>query len=219
MSLSIDQVMDAQVCFGSLKNESHPKNSQYWLGVVSGIVIFDPEIVIKQLESAKAKIKKAKDSGKDVLVVCEKKMYASELETLAAKSWVHYLNYKAPSGFLTNFDTLRKRIASMNKMISFLESENFLSLTKKEQLVYKRKLSKVQRVYKWVQKLSKKPELVVVVDWQMMKGFLDELQKESTDNIVLSSSNLSRRWDEDKVVMSNVLSHKSLDFVLNYILS
>gem|GEM_PF-2801583 len=53
----------------------------------------------------------------------------------------------------------------------------------------------------------------------MMKGFLDELQKESTDNIVLSSSNLSRRWDEDKVVMSNVLSHKSLDFVLNYILS
>jgi len=219
MSLSVDQVMDAQVCFGSLKNESHPKTSQYRLDVVSWMVVFNPEIIIKQLDAAKAKIKKAKDAGKWVLVVCEKKMYAEELEQLATKYGIHYLNYKAPAWFLTNFDTLKKRISSMNKMLDFLETEEFVSLTKKEQLVYKRKLSKVQRVYRWVQKLSKKPELIIVVDGYMMGGFLNELEKEKVDNIVVSSSNLARRRNEDNVVMANVLSHKSLDFVLKYLLS
>ncbi|MBR4633855.1 30S ribosomal protein S2 [bacterium] len=58
------------------------------------------------------------------------------------------MNYKIPGGFLTNFDTFKKRIDNINEMASFLESEEFKSLTKKEQLVYKRKFLRANKVYK-----------------------------------------------------------------------
>ncbi|MBO7094697.1 30S ribosomal protein S2 [bacterium] len=53
-----------------------------------------------------------------------------------------------PGGFLTNFETFKRRIDNINEMASFLESEEFKSLTKKEQLVYKRKFLRANKVYK-----------------------------------------------------------------------
>lgn len=46
-------------------------------------------------------------------------------------------------GFLTNFDT-KKRIDSINEMVSYMGSDAFTSLTKKEQLVYKKETLKEQ---------------------------------------------------------------------------
>jgi len=183
------------------------------------MVVLNPEIIVQQLENAKKKIQTVKKEGKSVLVVCEKKMYAEEVEKLAEKAGVHYLNYKTPAGFLTNFDTLKTRVASMNKMVMFLQSEEFESLTKKEQLVHKRKLSRVQKMYKGIQKLDKKPDLVVVVDGYMMGSFLNELSKQKSESIIIASSNFARWRDEKSLVMANVLSYKSVDFVLQYLLS
>ncbi len=42
-------------------------------------------------------------------------MYADEIADLAKKYGVHYLNYKVPSGFLTNFDTFKKRVALLTE--------------------------------------------------------------------------------------------------------
>ncbi|NOZ43739.1 MAG: 30S ribosomal protein S2 [bacterium] len=148
MSLSIDKIVDAQVHIGTLKSEAHPKTKPYRLDVVNDIVVLNPEVIIAQLEHAKKKIQKAKKDGKNVLVACEKKMYAEELEKIANQAGVTFLNRKIPAGFLTNFPTFQSRVASMNKMLEYLNSEEFAYLTKKEQLVHKRKLLKIERVYK-----------------------------------------------------------------------
>jgi ribosomal protein S2 len=74
-------------------------------------------------------------------------MYADEIKALGEKYGVSYLNYKAPGGFLTNFDTFKTRIGSMNKMADFIETEEFSSLTKKEQQIYKRNLTRAKKVY------------------------------------------------------------------------
>lgn len=148
MSISVNDVIKAQAHIGTLKREAHPKTNKYWVGVTNDIVVINPEIIIEQIENAKKKIQEAKAEGKEILVVSEKKMYADELEKLGEKYGFNYLNYKLPSGFLTNFETLKKRIESMNTMARFVESENYLSLTKKEQLVYKRKLARVLKIYK-----------------------------------------------------------------------
>ena len=143
-------------------------------------------------------------------------MYADELEKLGEKYGVSYLNYKLPSGFLTNFETLKKRIESMNTMARFVDTDAYVALTKKEQLVYKRKLARVLKIYKWVKGLTKKPELVIVLDGQMMDSFINEIVKTpDVQNIVIAGTNFSRRWDENSVIMTNIWSHKSVDFVLN----
>ena len=43
--VTAQQVIDAQVHLWSLKNESHPKTSQYWAEVTNGLVVINPEII------------------------------------------------------------------------------------------------------------------------------------------------------------------------------
>ncbi|MDR0283012.1 MAG: 30S ribosomal protein S2 [Candidatus Peribacteria bacterium] len=196
MAVTAQQVIDAKVHLGSLKNESHPKTSPYWAEVTNGLVVMNPEIIAQQITTLHDKIAKAKQEGKEILVVSEKKMYAQDLEELANKSGFSYLNYKIPGGFLTNFNTFKKRIDDINEMASFLESEEYYSLTKKEQLVYKRKFARVNKIYKGVTKLTKRPEIVVVLDGTMLGIFLDEAKRiPDMDTLVIASSNFPRYWD------------------------
>lgn len=185
-----------------------------------GLIVIDPEIIVEQLANAKAKIDAAKAAGKEVLIVAEKKMYAPELEALAKKAWISFLNHKVPGGFLTNFDTFKKRIDTINEMTMFMETEEFATLTKKEQLVYQRKYERANKIYHGVTKLKKRPELVIVVDGQMLSSLLDEavLLKNSLDTVVIAGSNFSRYWPEDQLVVSNINSYPSLDFVLKALL-
>lgn len=221
MTVSVNQIVEAQAHIGTLKNEAHPKTSKYWSEVTNGIVVINPESVAQQLEDAKATIQKAKAAGKEILVVCEKKMYAAELEALAKKTGVSYLNYKVSGGFLTNFDTFKKRIDSINEMASFMESEAYAALTKKEQLVYKRNFDRANKVYKGVTNLKKRPELVIVVDGTMLSTLIDEVEnlKGKLEAIVIAGTNFSRYWPENELVVTNINSYTSIDFVLNYLLS
>lgn len=220
MSVSVQDIVAAQAHIGTLKNEAHPKTSKYWSEVTNGVVVINPEVIAEQLEAAKAQVAAAKAAGKEILVVCEKKMYAEELEALAQKAGVAFLNYKVSGGFLTNFDTFKKRIDSINEMVSYMESDAFASLTKKEQLVYKRNFERANKVYKGVTKLKKRPELVIIVDGNMLSTLIDEVEnlKGKFEAIVIAGTNFSRYWPENEIITTNINSYQSLDFVLKSIL-
>lgn len=220
MSVSVQDIVAAQAHIGTLKNEAHPKTSKYWSEVTNGVVVINPEVIAEQLEAAKAQVAAAKAAGKEILVVCEKKMYAEELEALAQKAGVAFLNYKVSGGFLTNFDTFKKRIDSINEMVSFMETDAFASLTKKEQLVYKRNFERANKVYKGVTKLKKRPELVIIVDGNMLSTLIDEVEnlKGKLEAIVIAGTNFSRYWSENEIITTNINSYQSLDFVLKSIL-
>jgi small subunit ribosomal protein S2 len=220
MAVTATQVTDAQVHLGSLKNESHPKTSPYWAEVTNGLVVINPEIIADQINKVREKLEEAKKAGKEILVVSEKKLYADDLENLAKKGGFSYLNYKIPGGFLTNFNTFKKRIDTINDMASFLESEAYQSLTKKEQLIYKRKFARVNKIYKGVTKLTKRPDIVVVLDGTMLGVFLDEAKRiPDLDTIVVTSTDFPRYWKEESIIMANINSHKAVDFVMKSILS
>jgi small subunit ribosomal protein S2 len=205
MSITANDVIQAQAHIGTLKSEAHPKTSKYRSEVVNGIAVINAESLSAQLEHAKKKIQEAKKDGKEILIISEKKMYADELSELGDKLGICYLNYKFPSGFLTNFETFKKRIESMNGMARFMESENFRALTKKEQLVYKRKLERVLKIYKGVKNLTKKPDLVIVIDGQMMDNLINEITKQpDMDNIIIAGTNFSRRWNDDNIIVTNI---------------
>lgn len=217
MSVTFEKIMQNHLHVGALKNESNPKTRKYWLGVDNGITVINPELIASQLDHAKKKIQEAKKAGKEVLVVCEKAMYASEIVALAASAWFHYLNTKLPAWFLTNFNTLITRIESMNEKKKFVLSDSYVKLTKKEQVMIKRELSKVEKIYEGVKWLKNKPDLVVVIDGSLTSGLVDELEITKIENIVLASTDFSRWWNEEDLLMMNMQSYKSLDYALHYI--
>jgi small subunit ribosomal protein S2 len=207
-----------QLYIGHPKNSSNPKTRDYWMGIYQWVVVFDPTIVHAQLQEAREQIKHAQSSGHSILVLCEKDLYREEIEQLSLNHGFYYLNNSIPSWVLTNFDTLLSRVKSLEELRSFIGSSSFVSLTKKEQSVKKRQLAKIERVYKWVVGLKKKPDLVVVVDGQFMQKFLHEIQKIRSNAIVLASSNFDQ-WFSKYLVMCNVNSYQSIDYVLKYLFS
>ncbi len=217
MTVATD-IIKAKVYVWQPKNKSNPKTSDAWLGVYNNTVVFNPEIIEEQLVSAKALVSDAKKSKKEILVICEKTLYKEELEALSEKVWFHYLNHKVPSGVLTNFDTLLSRVKSLKALRDFVGSSSFDSLTKKEQSMKRRELAKVEQVYKGVVNLRKKPDLVIIVDGQYMGKFVLEIQKLKSDAVVLASSDFNK-WIDQQVVMCNVNSFDSIDYVLKYLLS
>lgn len=219
MSVTKQDVLKAHMHIGNIKKLASTKTRSFWLDIKNGLVIIDPEKIVTQLDIAKKKFQDAKKAGKEILIICEKSLYADEIAQMGTTSGFHYLNYKVPAGFLTNFDTLITRIRGMNELRSFIESEDFHKLTKKEQLTQQRKLKKVELIYKGVKNLKKRPDLVVVVDGKSMMKFVKELAKTGLDNIVIASTNFDTRWDKNSIVIANVDSFQSLDFGLPYILN
>ncbi len=215
MSLTTKTILENNLHIGSLQKESSPKTRAYWTDVVNGVVILDLEHIKEQLTKAKKKVQSYMADNKNILVVCDKVAYTEELETLSAKHKFHYLNDKVPGGFLTNFETLTKKIKDLNNKVSFETSEEFSKLTKKEQVMHKRQVNKIKRVYGGVANLKKKPDLVIVVDGGHMSNFLNEVKKEKIDNIVLASTDFSQWWDENSLVLANMKSFQSLDFIVN----
>lgn len=218
MAVLLDQILWSKAYVWVLKKYSNPKTQKYWADVQNWVAIINPEIIASQLENAKNKIQQLKKENKQILLICEKILYRDEIESLWKEVWIHYLNYKVPGWVLTNFDTLLSRINSMNELKNYIEGEDFQKLTKKEKLVKIRQYNKLEMVYKWVKNLKSLPDFVIIVDGVFMSKFVNEVVKMKIDNLILSTTNFNRRWNEDNLILMNVNSYNSLDFVLKYIL-
>lgn len=213
----VDQIVEKKAHIGTISKYSHPKTSKFWLSKNENTVVISPDAIATQLDSAKNKISSYISKNATILIICEKSVCLPDIEAISSKLGVNYFYTNTPAGVLTNFDTMFSRIKSMNQLESFVWSDDFFSLTKKEQLMKKRELAKVQKIYKWVKNLKSKPDLVIIVDGKMLSKFVDEVEKINIDNIVISNTDYDRYADDSSLIISNTKSHTSIQFVLNYI--
>jgi len=96
MTITAQEVIQAQAHIGTLKSEAHPKTNKYRAEVHNGIVVINPEIIAQQISAANAKVQEAKKESKEILVISEKKMIADELAALCEGAHISYLSYKQP---------------------------------------------------------------------------------------------------------------------------
>lgn len=105
----------------------------------------------------------------------------------------------------------------MNKLRKFIESPEFLKLTKKEQLMKKRELKKLEDIYKGVTKLNKLPDLVIVIDAEYYLNTVEELEKAKIDYVAVANTDLSKWLKTDKLLVANTNSYESISYLLNYL--
>ena len=79
----VSSIVSSKVFLGHPKSQSNPKTRDAWQGVYNGMVVFDPTVVEAQLDAAKKMFQEVKKQGKEVLVICEKELYKSEIEALS----------------------------------------------------------------------------------------------------------------------------------------
>ena len=197
---------------GNKTNYWNPKMKDYIYGSVNGIHVFNLIKTGQELEKAKEAIKKAVSEGKKILFVATKLQARDAFSKLATETGNFYVTEKWVPGLLTNFKTIRKRIATYLKLLKDSQSGAFDILTKKEKAAKMLELEKLDKAFKWLKEMKKVPEIIFVVDG----AFEAQALREANSLNLTSFAVLNTNGDPDKVsafIPANTNSVKSLDFI------
>lgn len=143
--ISMKQLLEAGVHFGHQTRRWNPKMAQYIFTERNGIYIIDLQKTVKKAEEAYNFIKEVSLEGKDVLFVGTKKQAQDAIKEEAIRSNMHFVNHRWLGGMLTNFKTIKTRIARLESLHEMEENGTFEVLPKKEVIQLKDEMDKLER--------------------------------------------------------------------------
>lgn len=109
-------MLENAVHIGSRASYWSPKMKPYIYGVQNNVHVFDLFLTAQKLEEVKEAVRNLTASGKTVLIVGTKIQAREAVKDIATATGQYYVNVKWVPGLLTNFTTLKKRIAAYNKI-------------------------------------------------------------------------------------------------------
>ena len=142
--ISMKQLLEAGVHFGHQTRRWNPKMAPYIFTERNGIYIIDLQKTVKKVEEAYNFIREVSAEGKDILFVGTKKQAQEAIQEEAIRSNMHYVNNRWLGGMLTNFKTIKTRIARLEKLQKMEEDGTFEVLPKKEVIKLKGEMEKLE---------------------------------------------------------------------------
>jgi len=208
----VKEMLDNAVHIGSRAQYWSPKMKPYIYGSQNSVHVFDLSLTVEKLEEVKATIKNLMATGKTLLVVGTKIQAREVVKDLAESTGNYYVNVKWVPGLLTNFSTLKKRIAEYNKIEKDFEADGMEILTKKERSEKMKELQKLKKAYEGIKDVKKIPDVLLVVDGYYERLALQEAKKLGIPAFAI----LGTTGDIDcctDFIPANVNSIKSIQFI------
>ena len=160
----VRELIDAGIHFGHRASRWNPKMAPYIFGKRRLIHIIDVKETLKGLLWAKRFITQVVADGKDVLFVGTKRQARNAVQEVATQTGMHYVNDRWLGGALTNFLTIRSRLARMEELEKLLEGESVRQFSKKQMARYRRELRKIKRNLEGMRRMNRLPGTLVLVD-------------------------------------------------------
>ena len=162
--VAMKQLLEAGVHFGHQTRRWDPKMAEYIFQARNGIHIIDLQKTSKKLDEAYSFMKEQAEEGKTVLFVGTKKQAQECIKDAAQKSGMYYVDQRWLGGMLTNFGTIRKRIDRLNELETMQEDGTFDVLPKKEVILLKKEMSKLEKNLGGIKDMKEIPGVMFVVD-------------------------------------------------------
>ena len=162
--VAMKQLLEAGVHFGHQTRRWDPKMAEYIFQARNGIHIIDLQKTSKKLDEAYAFLKEQAEEGKTVLFVGTKKQAQECVKEAAEKCGMYYVDQRWLGGMLTNFDTIRARVQRLKDLEAMQEDGTFDVLPKKEVILLKKEMEKLERNLGGIKEMDKIPEVIFLVD-------------------------------------------------------
>ena len=176
-AITIRQLLDAGVHFGHQTRRWNPKVKRFILTERSGIHIIDLQQSLAYIDKAYDFIKETVAHGGTVLFVGTKKQAQESVAEQATRVGQPYVNERWLGGLLTNFQTVSKRLGRMKELEEIDYDDTTQGYTKKELLLKKRELTKLQKSLGGIRTLQKAPSAIWVIDPIREHLAIDEAKK------------------------------------------
>ena len=113
--ISMKQLLEAGVHFGHQTRRWNPKMAEYIYTERNGIYIIDLQKSVGMVDTAYNAVKDIVANGGSVLFVGTKKQAQDSIKAEAERCGMYYVNQRWLGGMLTNFETIKTRIAKLEK--------------------------------------------------------------------------------------------------------
>ena len=175
--ISMKQLLEAGVHFGHQTRRWNPKMAEYIFAERNGIYIIDLQKTAKKVEEAYDFVRQIAADGGEVLFVGTKKQAQESIKEEAERVGMYYVNARWLGGMLTNFNTIKKRIARLIQLKKMEEEGLFELLPKKEVINLNKEAEKLEKYLGGIKDMKEIPACMFVVDPKKEKIAISEAHK------------------------------------------
>jgi small subunit ribosomal protein S2 len=158
------QLLEAGVHFGHQTRRWNPKMKQFIFTERNGIHIIDLQQTIPAVQTAYDFIADLTARGGKLLFVGTKKQAQDIVTEEATRSNQYSVTTRWLGGTLTNFNTIRERLAHMADLEARRDHGDFAKLTKAEGLRLEDEIAKLNRTFGGIKSMDRIPGALFIVD-------------------------------------------------------
>jgi len=184
------EMLEAGVHFGHQTRFWNPKMAPYIFGHRNRIHIINLEKSLPMFQDAMKFARQLSANRGTILMVGTKRQAREIVATEAKRAGVPYVDQRWLGGMLTNFKTVKTSIKRLKEMKAQQEA-GLDSISKKEQLTFKREIEKLEKDIGGIQDMNALPDAIFVIDVGFHKIAILEAKKLGIPLIGVVDSNHS----------------------------
>jgi small subunit ribosomal protein S2 len=177
MAVTMRQMLEAGVHFGHQTRFWNPKMAPFIFGHRNKIHIINLEKTVTMFAEAENFVRKLSAKKGSVLFVATKRQARDILQEEAVRSDSPFVNYRWLGGMLTNHKTVQLSIKRLRELEQLTAEGSNEKISKKEALVMKRELEKLERSLGGIKDMQGLPAALFVIDVGYQKGAIVEAKK------------------------------------------
>ena len=190
MSVTMRDMLEAGVHFGHQTRFWNPKMSPFIFGHRNKIHIINLEKSLPMFQDAIKFVKQLSANRGTVLMIGTKRQSREIVASEAHRAGVPYVDQRWLGGMLTNFKTVKTSIKRLKDM-KIQQEAGLDVLSKKEQLMFKREMEKLEKDIGGIQDMAVLPDAIFVIDVGYHKIAIAEAKKLGIPLIGVVDSNHS----------------------------
>ena len=160
----IAEMVKAGVQYGYSKSKRNPSVSPYIHTTKNRVDIINLEKTSELLAKATEFVAHLGSLNKTILFVGTKPEAKETIMNAANSLNMPYVNERWIGGTLSNYSEIKKRIAELEKYQKESKTGELEKYTKKERLVLKKKMERLEKYYTGLLSLKKAPDALLVID-------------------------------------------------------
>ena len=176
MSTNMREMLEAGVHFGHQTRFWDPKMAPYIFGHRNRIHIINLEKSLPMFQDAMKFAKQLTANRGTILMVGTKRTARETVAAEAQRAGIPYVDQRWLGGMLTNFKTVKTSIKRLKEMKAQQEA-GLDSISKKEQLTFKREIEKLEKDIGGIQDMTALPDAIFVIDVGFHKIAILEAKK------------------------------------------
>ena len=163
-NISLSQLLEAGVHFGHKSYRWNPKMFPYIYSEVNNIHILDLVQSATLLKEANTYLESASKEGKSFLFIGTKRQASTLIAQESKRCDSFYVNHRWLGGMLTNWSTMKERIAYLNDLEKQEADNTFHLLPKKEAALRRKELKKLRRHLDGIKTMPDLPDVAIIID-------------------------------------------------------